>query len=66
MTRLEVDLASIYINSSYTSHSKLRNKFQIPDAAEDNNSPPTQASNDTHFDETATTLNLYSPAKNSS
>ena len=50
---LEVDLASVDINSSYATHSKLRNKSEIPDAAEDNNLPPTQACNDTHIDETA-------------
>ena len=34
---LEVDLASIDINSSYATHSNSRNKSHIPDASKDNN-----------------------------
>ena len=37
LVRLEDDFDSVDINSSYATHSKLRNKSQIPDAAEANN-----------------------------
>ena len=63
---LEVDFTSVDINSSYAIHSKLRNKSQIPDAAEENNLPPTQASNITYVDEAASPLNLHSPPRDSS
>ena len=45
---LEVDLASVDINSGYATHGKLRKKPQIPDTAKENNLPFTQASNNTH------------------
>ena len=43
LVRLKVDFTSIDINDSYATHSKLRNKSQIPDAAKIN-LPPTQDS----------------------
>ena len=63
---LEVDFASVDINSSYTTHSKSRNKSQIPDTAEENNLLPIQASNNTHGDKAATLSNLHSPHRDSS
>ena len=66
LVRLEVDLASVDINNSYATHSKLRNESQISDTAEENNLPPTQTSNNTHGDEEATPSNLCSPLRNSS
>ena len=57
---LEVDLASVDINSGYATCSKLRNKSQTPDTAKENNLSLTPASNNMHDDEAATSLNLCS------
>ena len=46
---LEVDLASVDMNSSYAVCSKSRKKSQLPVASKDNNLPSTQACNDTHI-----------------
>ena len=51
---------------STATHSKSRNKSQLPDGAKENNSPPTQASNDTHYDEAAFPSNLHSPPRDNS
>ena len=56
---LEIDFSSVDVNNSYVICIKLRNKSKIPDADREKNLPPTQASNKTHYDETATPLNLH-------
>ena len=58
-------MASVDINNNYATHSKSRNKSQIPDVAEENNLPPTQASNIIHDDEAATPSKPYSPPRDS-
>ena len=63
---LKVNLTSVDVNSGCATHSKLRNKSQIPDAAREHNLPSKQATNTTHDDEAATSLNLYSPPRDSS
>ena len=63
IARLEVDFTSVDINNSYATHSKLSNKSQIPFTAEENNFPPTQASNKNHAVEAATPLNLHLPLR---
>ena len=57
---LEVDFTSVDINNSYTTCHKSRNKSQIPDTAEENNLPPTQASKNTHGDDAAMPSNPHS------
>ena len=63
---LEADLSNVGINNSYTTHSQLRNKAQISDAAGENNLLFTPATSNTHDDETATSLNLCSPSRDNS
>ena len=67
LARLEVDLTSVDINCGYATHSKLRNKSQIPDAGKKkkNNLLSTQTSNKTHGDGADTSSNLYSPLRDS-
>ena len=64
--RLEVDFARVDINNGYATHSKWRNKSQIPDTAKENNLQPIQVSNKTSNDEEGTPLNLHSPHRDSS
>ena len=54
---------SLDINNSHAIHRKSRNKPQIPDAVEENNLLPTQASNNTHTDDASTPSNLCSPTR---
>ena len=58
---LQKDLANVDINSGYATHSQVRNKYQIPDAAGESNLPPTPATNNTQDNEAATSSNQCSP-----
>ena len=60
LVRSEVDFTSVGVNNSYATHSESRNKSQIPDAAKENNLPPTQSSANTHGDEAASPSNMCS------
>ena len=51
---LEVNLVYEYVNRTFSTCRKSRNKSQIHDAAEENNSPHVQASNNTSNDEAVT------------
>ena len=62
---LEVDLTSVDINSNYATQSKSRSKLKIPGTPKEKCLPSTQASNNTHYDEAATPLNLCSPPRHS-
>ena len=62
---VEVDLTSVVINRSYATHSKLRNKSQIHDAAKENNLSPTEVGKNTYNDGAATPLNLHSSPRDS-
>ena len=47
---LEVDFTGVDINSSYATHSRLRNKPQIPDSVKENNLSLMQSGNYTNVD----------------